>query len=339
MKVLVLGGTGVISRSIVSQLLEKNHEVTTFNRGKKSLDFKGHVEQLVGDRSNREEFEASMGKHKFDVVIDMICFNAEDAKSTLRAFRGRVEQLVICSSVAAYKRPYNSLPVSEDGEELFDNPAFGYAFNKAEMERYINREAIQEKLNVTIVRPSLTYGVGAANIGVLRQNYGIVDRIRKGKPLIMFGDGTTPWSFTFVPDLAKGFVGVVGNKKTYGQCYHITNEDRHIWEDLYLEFGKLVGREPDIRHISSELLCKAAPNLFNHLYYEKSYAGIFDNTKIKRDVPGFNAGITLGEGLKTILEWFEKEADKVDPEKDELEDRLVAAYDKWVGDISGMYMK
>lgn len=339
MKVLILGGTGVISRSITQQLLEQNHQVVLFNRGTKQLSFAGEVEQLTGNRQDREQFAAVMRGQQFDVVIDMICFNEEDARSTVEVFSSRVQQLIICSSIAAYKRPYKLLPIKEADIELFDDPTYFYGFQKANMERYLNRMIAEEKLPITIIRPSLTYGVGAANIGVFRQNYGIVDRIRSGKPLIMFGDGTTPWNFTFAPDLARGFVGVLGNPNSYGQSYHVTNEDAHIWEDLYLEIGRIVGKAPIIKHMPSELLFHAAPNLCGHLYYEKSYAGLFDNSKIKRDVPGFQASISLNEGLRTILDWFEREAHAVDPEKDALEDRLVSAHDSWIQQISGSYSK
>lgn len=339
MKVLILGGTGVISRSIVDRMLEKNYEVTVFNRGKRNLPFKGYVEQLVGDRSNRDEFESMMRKRHFDVVIDMICFNEEDAKSTVRAFRDSAGQIIVTSSVAAYKRPYHTVPTVEEAEELWDNPVFPYAFHKAEMERYLHKVIKEEKLPITIIRPSLTFGPGAANIGVLRQNYGIIDRIKKGKPLVMFGDGSTSWSFTFAPDLARGYAELAGNEKAYGQAYHVTSEFRNTWEDLYLEFGKIIGIEPKIIHVPSEILYKMAPNLCNHLYFEKTFAGLFDNSKIKRDAPNFKAEITLNEGLRTICDWFEREANTIDLEKDALEDKIVNAYNEMLGKLTNLYLK
>jgi nucleoside-diphosphate-sugar epimerase len=338
-KILVLGGTGVISRCIVEELLSKNHEVAIFNRGTKSLAFSNDIEQIIGNKANSEEFAAVMKDKIFDVVIDMICFNEEDARTTVNVFGDRVEQIIITSSVAAYKRPYNTVPTIEAAEELFDDPAFGYAYEKAQVERYLQQEIIERNLPITIIRPSLTYGSGAANIGVLRQNYGIIDRMRNGKPLVMFGDGTTPWIFTFAQDLAKGYAGVAGNKKTYGEAYHITSDEVHIWDDLYLEFGKIIGVDPKIIHFPSELLMKAAPNLCTHLYYEKSYAGLFDNSKIKRDVPGFKAEISLHDGLKKMVEWYESVAYPVDAEIDQLEDQLVSIYNEWEKQISNLYLK
>jgi len=333
MNVLVLGGTGVISRAIVDLLLEKKHDVTIFNRGNRELTFRKSVRQMTGNRLDRTNFESRMHKESFDAVIDLICFNEADARSTAAAFRDNTNQIIICSSVAAYKRPYQSIPTTESAEFLYDDPSFVYAYDKAQVERYFNEEIISQQLPVTIIRPSLTYGPGAVNVGVLRQNYGIIDRIRKRKPLVMFGDGNTPWSFTFAPDLAKAFVGVLGNPRTLGQAYHACSEQRCRWEDLYLEFGKIIGIEPQIVHISSELLYTANPDLFSHLYLEKTFPGLFDNSKIKTAVPDFKCEISLHDGIKIMTDWFEKEANQVDPEKDAMEDRLVELFTDWKNQI------
>ncbi|WP_165972283.1 NAD-dependent epimerase/dehydratase family protein [Paenibacillus piri] len=329
MKALILGGTGVISRQIVERGLMAGHEVAVFNRGTKRLPFAGDVEWIHGDKSDRAGFAKLMEGRRFDAVIDMISFNETDARSTVETFKHSAGQLIICSSVAVYKRPYRSNPIREDAEELFDNPVFGYAYEKAQMERYLQQVIREGELPVTIIRPSLTYGVGAANLGVLRQNYNIVHRIRSGKPLVMFGDGTTPWSFTFAPDLAKAFVGAIGNKRTFGQAYHATNEEVRVWNDLYLEFGRILGIEPNIVHIPSDLLIRANPGLFAHLYYEKGYSGLMDNAKVKRDIPSFEVAISLNEGLQMMLDWYEAEADKVDADKDALEDRLADLHAQW----------
>ena len=336
MKVLVLGGTGVISREIVKLLIKENHEVCVYNRGSRDLTPGSGIRQIVGDRMDREVFETSMRSESFDAVIDMICFNEDDARSTISAFRDSGAQIVVCSSVAAYKRPYTTVPTVESAESLFDDPVFSYAFDKAQVERYLNTVFKDEQLPITIIRPSLTYGPGAANIGVLRQNYGIIDRIRKGKPLIMFGDGSTSWSFTFTPDLAKAFVGVLGKEKAYGESFHACSEERCRWEDLYLEFGRVLDRDVEIIHISSELLMAANPDLFSHLYFEKTFAGLFDNSKIRSVIPDFHCGISLHDGVTMMVDWFEKEANQVDPEKELLENKLVELHEGWKAQMEAL---
>lgn len=339
MKVLILGGTGVISREIVQQLLERHDEVMIYHRGQRNIEFSREVEYIKGDRHD-EQALASMVQHRsFDAVIDMICFNEEDARSSVNIFKQCSNQLIVCSSVAAYQRPFRSIPTREEAEVLIDHPAFLYGYHKAEMERYLQTVTAQNDIHVTIIRPSLTYGIGSANVGVLRQNYGIVDRIRKGKPLVMFGDGTTPWNFTFASDLAKAFIGAIANARTFGQAYHATNGDLHYWQDLYLEFGRILGIEPNIVHVPTALLSIAAPQLCAHLEDEKKYPSIYDNRKVSRDIPSFRPHISLRNGLEMLLSWYEETGQQVDQEKDALEDQLVNLQHQWAHQVAGLYTK
>lgn len=335
MKVLVLGGTGVISRSIVSHLLGENYEVTILNRGTTKLDFRGEVEVIARDRRDREAFTSALQKRRFDAVIDMISFTVDDAQQSVEVFGDKTDHLLICSSVAAYKRPYQSVPTKESTESFWDDPTFEYAYNKARMEEYLIAAGSSGTLPITRIRPSLTFGPGARNVGVLRQNYGIVDRITRGKALVMFGDGLTPWSFTFAPDLARGIVGLIGKKVAFGEAFQICNEEPTYWRDLYMEFGALIGREPKLAFIPSEYLFAAQPDLCAHIYREKSFPGLFDNAKLRTVLPGFSAQISLREGLTTLVESWKADGLEVDPEKDALEDGLVAVTERFLADLSG----
>ena len=132
---------------------------------------------------------------------------------------------------------------------------------------------------------------------------------------------------------------MLGNKKTYGEAYHVSSEERSIWQDLYLEFGNIVGKTPRIAHIPAEMLYKAAPNLCGHLYFEKTYAGLFDNSKIRSVVPDFKVDLSLNKGLRIIVDWWEKEAHTIDPEKDALEDKLAGLYYSWAEQMKDLYVK
>lgn len=322
MKVLVIGGTGVISREVVRELLTMGHDVTVFNRGKNEALLGSSVRLIQGDRKDKYSFKRAFQNQLIDVVIDMISFNKEDASVTLEIFAD-VQQIIFCSSVAAYKRPLKTIPTTESSEELFDNPQFSYSFNKAEMERYLLEHSGSATPAITVLRPSLTYGIGGTNLGVLRQNRNIVDRIMKGKPLVMFGDGTNPWNFTFASDVAKAFAGSVGNPKTYGQCYHVTNNALRQWDDLYNEIGKILGKEPRIMHVPTDFLMSVNPDLFGHIHFEKMYPGVFDISKIKRDVPIFNPTIDLAAGLRMMITWYDESSFPLDEERNQLEDDLI----------------
>jgi nucleoside-diphosphate-sugar epimerase len=329
MNVLVLGGTGVISTEIVNRLHDLGHNVTVFNRGLRKSRYHAEPEVITGDKKNAGEFRSLLKGRRFDAVIDMISYNPDDASLTLDALKESGAHFVFTSTVAAYKRPARSVPFVETNELFSDDALSPYGFHKGRMEAFLGGKT---DVHITIIRPSLTFGLGCKNVGIMRNNYGIVERIRAKKPIVVFGDGTNPWAWTWAADLAKAYAGTLCRPACYGQIYHATSDDLHIWDDLYLEFGKIAGVEPKLIHISTEMLMQASRDVFEHVYQEKMYCGIFNNTKIHRDVPEFVCGYTLSGIVQALSAWYESDAEArvVDAERDALEDAIVQKYNRCV---------
>ena len=80
MKILIIGGTGLISTAITRDLIERGDEVTLYNRGKSETQFGEGAKFLYGDRTDYAAFEAQMADAgPFDCVMDMICYKPDDA--------------------------------------------------------------------------------------------------------------------------------------------------------------------------------------------------------------------------------------------------------------------
>jgi nucleoside-diphosphate-sugar epimerase len=337
MNILILGGTGNISRQIVPVLLEQGHEVAVYNRGQREAELPDGVRRISGDRFDRPAFESQMAGERFDVVIDMICFTAEDAASTLRAFAGRTGQMVFTSSVACYQRPSKVLPpFKEDEIEYCNDPAHAYGHKKALMEKHIIVEAPKQKgLSWSIIRPALTFGRGGANFGIFRQNFGLVQRIRAGKPVVIFGDGQVPMSFSFTPDVARGYAALIGNPKSDGQIYHLNSMEYLTWDIFYQTLGKVIGTAPQIIHIPTDLLYAADPVMNGHLFFEKQYVNLFDSSKAARDL-GFAPRFTLESGIRWLVEgWESGQAPEIKAEVDKFEDELAELYRQWERQVTG----
>lgn len=326
MNILILGGTGVISTEIVSRLHSLNHHVTVFNRGRRRVRYSADAEVIVGDKQDAEGFRRALKGRKFDAVIDMISYNPDDAALTLDALSQSGAHFVFTSTVSVYKRPVRDVPFRETHELFSDDALCPYGYHKARMEAFLGTRT--RDTPITIIRPSLTVGKGSKNVGVMRNNYGIIERIKKGKPIVVFGDGMNPWSWTWAGDLSKAYAGVLRRSVCYGQVYHTANNDLRMWDDLYLEFGKLIGVEPRLIHISTEMLMAAAPDVFGHIYQEKMHCGLFSLDKINRDVPEFACEYTLDKIVKALAQWYEEDAEAriIDQERDALEDALAEKY-------------
>jgi nucleoside-diphosphate-sugar epimerase len=318
MKLLIIGGTGNISREITRQAASCGHEVTLFNRGtRKDADTSMASRIISGDRKVPGELAQKLKGLEFDAVIDMISFNADDAKTTIEALDGRTGHFIFTSSCAVYDVPARRIPITEDNPLRADD-SFPYGYLKAGMEKYLRSAPI--KAPVTIIRPSLTFGIGCSNIGILRQNANIARRIIAGKPLLMMGDGTNPWTFTFSPDLAAAYVSCLANPAVFGKTFHITSGFSNIWDDLYTTVGEILGKKPVIVHAPSEMLNGIDSALFGHLQMEKKYFGIFDCTAFRTAVPSWKPQYDLRKGMEMICSWWKDNGYPSDEKKDRLED-------------------
>ena len=207
-----------------------------------------------------------------------------------------------------------------------DNPYWEYSRNKIACEELLVKAYRESKFPYTIIRPSHTYD---RTLLPFDHGWTVVDRMRKGKPVIVHGDGTSLWVLTHHKDFAKAFVPLLGNSHAVGDVFHITSDELLNWNQIYQIVGRAAGVEaPKLVHVSSDTLAKWDPGWGPGLLGDKANSMIFDNSKVKAAVPGFSANIPFSRGAEEIVAWYEEDAtrQKIDAKADELEDRLVEAF-------------
>ena len=319
MRVVVIGGTGNISESIVRVLLERGHDVTCFNRGISDTLPEG-VRHIKGDRLDRENFEKTMQQEKFDAAIDMLCFNAEDAESDVRAFAG-VGHFVFCSTTCTYGVDYDWLPVTEDHPQR----AFtDYGKNKIAAEQVFLRAYHTAGFPVTIIRPSTTYG---NKLGLLRQigfDFSWLDRIRKGKPILVSGDGKAIHQFLHVDDAAYGFVGAMERERCIGQAYNLVRDDFVQFDQYHRTAMEIIGREVPMIGLPLDTLLAIDPVRFQIAGDEFSFNDYYSCEKIYRDIPEFRPKISLKEGMTRVLESLDRAGRIPNSDTMRWEDDLIA---------------
>jgi nucleoside-diphosphate-sugar epimerase len=240
-----------------------------------------------------------------------------------------VGQYIFISSASAYKKPHCDYPIKESTP--LANPYWQYSRDKIACEELLMNEYRSSGFPITIVRPSLTYGrtMIPAALNSWQHPWSIVDRMRRGKKIIVHGDGTSLWTVTHNTDFSKGFLGLLGNTKAVGHAFHITTDEVLTWDMIYEMIGDAAGVKPDIIHISSDFITAVSPEHTGTLLGDKAVSAVFDNSKIKSFVPGFYAGIPFSEGIRESIEWFEAHPGycTVDKEWDSQMDRIIWAYE------------
>lgn len=316
---LFIGGTGIISAASVRRAVELGHQVTVLNRGRSaSRPIPAETEILHADIRKPEEVAAVLGDRSFDAVIDFYAFTPEHIDTDAQLFTGRTGQYVFISSASAYQTPPGRVPVTE--ETPLSNPFWQYSRDKIACEERVRQ---LEGLDWTIVRPSHTYDRTSIPV---EGGWTTIDRMRRGLPVVVHGDGTSLWALTHTDDFAVAFVGLLANQAALGEAYHITNEFPYSWNQIYTELGRAAGVEPDLVHVASQTIAAVHPAWGPPLLGDKAHSMIFDNSKVSALVPEFAPTIEFSEGARQIVEWYDADPDRrqVDAELDKVIDRLCA---------------
>jgi nucleoside-diphosphate-sugar epimerase len=332
MKTLIIGGTGLISTGIVKALLKRGAEITVFNRGQTEDRLGDEVRHLAGDRNAFAAFESAMAATgKWDVVIDMICFRPDQAESAVRAFAGRCGHFIFCSTVCTYGNTQTILPTLETTPQA---PVSAYGRDKVACEQIFLRAHADKKMPVTIFRPSHTYGPGGNVINNLGWEATFVDRLRRGLPIVVSGDGHGLWQSAFSEDVGVGFAHACGQPVCFGQAYNITGDEIVTWDEYTQRTAAAIGAPaPRLVHIPTDLLLALDRKRYAALEEIFRFHGVYSSDKLKRDVPAYRPATPYAEGVRRTVAWMDQHKTIAAAESDPQEDRLVAEWERLSRDL------
>ncbi len=333
MKILFIGGTGIISMAISKLLLSQGHTLYLLNRGSRNSGLTGNLIELKADINDEDAVRSLIKDLSFDAVADFIAFVPSQLERDYRLFEGKTKQFIYISSASAYQKPLSDYRVSE-GTPLA-NPYWEYSRNKIAGEEYLMDLYREKGFPVTIVRPSHTYDERSVPLGVHgdKGSYAVVKRMKEGKPVIIHGDGTSLWTLTHNSDFAKAFVGLLGNIHAIGEAVQITSDESVTWNQIYQIIADALNVKLNAVHVSSEFLDACSNYDFaGSLLGDKSNTVVFDNTKLKRLVPGFTATVRADQGIRSCIEYVlsHPECQTEDPEFDAWCDKVVSAMEQAV---------
>lgn len=329
LKALFIGGTGIISSSITKELANNpDWQLTILNRGKRTMEIPKTVRVWTAEIDDKEAVKKLMEDESFDVVADFIAFTPEQVKRDMDYFRGRCGQYIFISTASAYQKPLMSPFITESTQ--LKNPYWEYSRDKIACEELLMAENRRNGFPVTIVRSSQVYCEKAMPfaIGGGDKFWQVVLRMRQGKPVIVPGDGTSLWTMTHTLDFAKGFVGLMGNVHAMGEVVQITSDESLTWNQIHKLGAQALGLEARLVHISSDFLVACDPSLEGPLLGDNTTSVIFDNSKLKRLVPGFRAEIRYDQGARQIADYAlsHPEVQIPNPEFDQWCDDVIEAH-------------
>lgn len=322
MRVLFIGGTGIISSACTRLAAERGVELYVLNRGQSWRSIPDEVTRLMGDIRDPKSAREAIGTLDFDAVVDWVAFTPEHVETDLELFRDRTRHYIFISSASAYQTPPTSLPVTES--TILDNPVWQYSRDKIACEERLVRAYREQGFPCTIVRPSHTY-----DCSLLPPHGGwtVVDRMRRGEPVVVHGDGTSVWTLTHHRDFARGLVGLLGRDDAVGESFHITSDEWLTWDRIHHILARAAGTTAEIVHVPSQVIHDYDREWGESLLGDKTHSMIFDNSKIKRFVPDFAATIPFSQGAEEIIAWYD-----ADPSRKTIDEELNSTMNRLIDD-------
>ena len=324
LRVLFIGGSGIISSACSALAVERGAELTVLNRGRSTgRPLPPGAEVLRGDIRDTGAVTELLGSREFDAVVDWVAFTPAQVRADIDLFRGRTGQYVFISSASAYQTPPSRVPVHESTP--LRNPVWQYSRDKIACEDLLVAAYRGEGFPATIVRPSHTYD---KTLVPFDGGWTVIGRMRQGKPIVVHGDGTSAWTLTHHEDFAQGFVPLLGHPRTLGEAFHITSADVLTWNQIADTLAAAAGVTADIVHVPSDLIAATDPDWGAGLLGDKAHSLIFDNSKLRTVVPGYQAVIPFEQGAREIIAWHDEDParQQTDPRIDAAMDKLTAAY-------------
>ncbi|WP_327632908.1 NAD-dependent epimerase/dehydratase family protein [Kribbella sp. NBC_00482] len=323
LRVLFLGGTGIISSASSWRAVEAGLDLTVVNRGKTSTrPLPPEARVLTADINDASAF-AEVAGQDFDVVVDWLAFTPDQVRARTDALRGRVGQYVFISSASAYQTPPARLPITESTP--LRNPFWQYSRNKIACEDLLTSLYRDEGYPVTVVRPSHTYD---RTLVPFDGGWTIVERMRRGQPVVVHGDGTSLWTLTHHRDFARGLVPLLGHPRTLGEAFQITSDDVLTWDQIAHTLASAAGTSAQIVHVPSDAIAAVHPAWGAGLLGDKTHSAVFDTTKLRRVVPDFVATIPFESGAREIIAWYDEDETRrrIDPDINEAMNTLITRY-------------
>src|ERR687889_67793 len=324
LRVLFIGGSGIISSACSSLAVERGIELYVLNRGRSAdRPLPAQATVLQGDIRDPESLGKALDGLDFDAVVDWVAFTPEHVRADIELFRGRTRQYVFISSASAYQTPPARVPVVESTP--LSNPFWQYSRDTIACEQLLVDAYRTEGFPATIVRPSHTYDRTTVPFD---GGWTVLDRMRRGKEIVVPGDGTSLWTLTHHTDFARGFVGLLGHPRTIGDAFHITSDDVLTWNQIAEALAAAAGVEARIVHVPSDAIAAADPEWGAGLLGDKAHSMIFDNAKLRSVVPDYVATVRFEQGAREIIEWYEADTarQQVDERLDAVMDTLLEVY-------------
>lgn len=309
MKIVILGGTGLLSSGITKMCVSEGKEVIHFNRGNKKSEYE--VLTIQGNRYCKEDLQKIL-KYRPDVVIDMLCFSEKDAQLAVNVFANRIEHYIYCSTSCVYTPRISQNWITEESET---NPITEYGQGKLQAEK-IFLEAMDKKIfNITIFRPGHVFGKDFIVNNLSFEGIYVLKRLLNNEPVVLTENGKRKFQACHVDNVGLAFAKASGLRNSYGKIFNLAGEEEYTWNDIYLIEKELLNSTSPIIYKETSQIVAIDPVYFDFLNTYTRFDWKQSTKRLNSEILGYAYNTNFKKGLTKFISDNEKNINLCENEK------------------------
>ena len=331
-KILFIGGPGNISSSCANELIKNGKKIAIFKRTQNVDTFyKDKVLFYTGNRNEITDLEKAIIDFKPDKVIDFVCFEPFQADQISSLVLNKVVQYIFVSTIDVYGYPLSCIPMKE--EDKMTKTTSPYAAKKRECEELLKKKEKEKGLPLTIVRPTYSFGVKSGMLSFFEWD-GMrfqVPRIRANLSVLVPGDGNTIIHTSCASNTGEMVACLAENPdKSIGKSYNCGHDSTITFDEYIKIVGSQIGIEPILVHVPNDVLLSVDGEEIKNSFLPSltRFNMSFSIKKFKKDFPDFKWGLSLEEGVKQYLNWYDTNNLFSDPGEEIYEDKIIRAWER-----------
>jgi|GEM_PF-1629075 len=325
MKVAILGGTRFIGPAVVRQLVAQGREVEVYHRGKSNCALPEGVRHVHIDRDIPGQTAAALVQHRPDAVIDLCGYHPHHLEEVVRADL-KLSRYVFCSSTAVYGQIFETLP----DELTRTQPKSDYEIGKVACENLLLIAHAHRGFPAAIARLGHPYGPLEELMYSTGRDSLFIDRLRKGRPIIIPSAGDTRIQPIYVEDAAAAFVFMLDHPDCPGKCFNLAGEEVLPHDDYFASFARAIGVPLVAEHIPGEWF-EANASRWSDLKRNFDFAAVWHRYECAFNVIalkslGFKCKTCHDAGVAKTVKWLDERQLIPQSSDHDLEDDVLAAW-------------
>ena len=331
MKVLVIGGMGVIGGAITKAAASKGYDVYVLSRRKLSSEWISLGVKGIAGNWLDDDFASEVLSVGYDVIVDTLVFDENRLIKSMKLVDGHCKQYVYISTDSVYPHPAENL--SEDEPINSKDIYWDYGIKKRQAELVLAKYGDECSFEWTCIRPTITFGNSRIPVGFAskRGTYTLVQRIIDGRPIVRFDNPSTRHSVCHTSIFGEAVVGLFLNEKGFGQSYHISDDYAYTYDEIFGAIEDILDSKGIYVNVPVSEVRIYSKTLYEEMIYDKNPSFILDNSKIKSVVPNVSYHIDIKKVMESTLSELKK-SNIVDEEYNYITDNLILKYASKIDD-------